>query len=438
MKRAWGLFLFLAVLLLFSAALADVEISESVFPDEGFRQYIFDAGFDENADGLLSRAEIAKVTCIDCHSRKIRSLQGIETFTELIELQCYDNLLTEVDVSRNGKLASLGVYLNQLTKMDLSGSKNLVSFSCSGNPVSELILPDTRNLTWVDLTWTNLQSLEIGNYPLLEKLVRSGEPTRYIYAETEEQINWISDTSFLAVSRQFTLKANGAVLYDGSGSAEAAAESAETAETPETPVESAEKQQKTETGAKTGGKKKIARLLKPTFDGGYNTIWMSVPENFTLRIIGQDDVPGYTISEGARDFMAGVLLETERGQEVLHIHISITVSGRWMEYGSLSGIPDNMMDEVEAYYLERFSEDWPIEVEVYEFSGGIKVLQHLKDPISFQAGKHFIGWTMLNGYEINVRCWISDNNYYGFPPPPREEDLETVGMVLSSLEIIED
>ena len=279
MKRISGLLLFLAMLLLFVSALADVEISEAVFPDEAFRRYLLDAGFDRNGDGRLSKGEIAKVTFMDCHSRKIKSLQGIGTFTELVELQCYDNLLTEIDVSKNEKLASLGAYVNQLKKIDLSGSKNLVSFSCSVNPVSELVLPDTRKLTWLDVTQTNLKQLDLSEYPILEQLVRAGEPTPYIYGATEEQVNWVSDTSFLAINRDVTLKANGAVLYGGSGKAEAAAEKTEAEEEP---AKTAQKEEPAGSAADLSGKTKIARLMKPVFNGKFNTLWIDVPDQFAL------------------------------------------------------------------------------------------------------------------------------------------------------------
>ena len=152
MKRILNLLLLVSFLLFLSTAMADVEISETVFPDEGFRQYVIDSGFDGDGNGHLSREELEKTTLIDCHSLGIKSLQGIEYFTELQELRCFDNLLTELDVSKNEKLLSLSAYLNQLTKLDLTACKKLVSLSCSGNPISELLLPDARGLTWADFT----------------------------------------------------------------------------------------------------------------------------------------------------------------------------------------------------------------------------------------------------------------------------------------------
>ena len=437
MKRFWGFLLFLAISLLFSAALADEEISEAVFPDRGFRRYILDAGFDENGDGRLSKAEIAKVTCMDCHSRNIKSLEGIEIFTELIELQCPYNRLTEVDVSKNRKLTSLGVYSNKLTKLDLSQSKNLVSFSCSANPVSEVILPDTEALTWVDISSTNLKELDIGKYPILTDLVRSGEPTPYIYAQTEEQINWVSDTSFLAINRQFTLKANGTVLYAGIDTPDPTAETPDTAKAPEVPAKKAEKQDKAETAANTVGKQKqqIARLLKPTFDGGYNTIWMSVPENYSLTIF-DNDTPGYNISDEFREFAVDVQLENNRGKETVFIQIGIVTSGRWMEYGNLNGMPDDILKETEAYHVGEYTDE-TIDVSVYEFPSGLKVLQHLSD-LNFQLGKHFIGWMVLDGYEITVRCWIDHHRSDMLWTGPQLEEIQMIDMVLNSLEIIED
>ena len=431
MKRIWGLLLFLMLLLLFSAALADVEINEKVFPDEGFRKYILDAGFDRNGDGRLSKAEIAEVTVIDCHSREIRSLQGISTFTELVDLQCYNNQLTEINVSKNKKLASLGAYQNRLTKVNLSKNKKLVSFSCSGNPLSELVLPNNRDLTWLDLTGTDLKQLDIGQYPLLEQLVRASAPTPYIYGETEEQINWVSDTSFLAVDREITLTAGGAVLYDGSGSAQAETEKAGANEAP---AETAEKQDQAESAADTSGKVQIARLMKPDFKGKFNTLWMSVPDHYTLTIVHENNTPLMSVPEDASTVVAGVILESERKKDQCIIKIQIITMGEWMEYRNLNEFPEDTLNEAVDRYCEWCGRapgdtsklDW------YEFPSGLKMLRDRA------SRSHFYVWTMFYGYDITVDEWINQTHKGASVPLPSAEDMQVVETVINSLEIREE
>ena len=52
-------------------ALADTEINETNFPDASFRQYIIEAGFDTDGNGMLSEAEIGNVKKIQCGEKYI-------------------------------------------------------------------------------------------------------------------------------------------------------------------------------------------------------------------------------------------------------------------------------------------------------------------------------------------------------------------------------
>ena len=69
---------------------------------------------------ILSDTEIAAVKKIDCKGRAITNLKGIEYFTALEYLYCYDNELTELDLSRNTKLKELNCSINRLTVKDFT------------------------------------------------------------------------------------------------------------------------------------------------------------------------------------------------------------------------------------------------------------------------------------------------------------------------------
>ena len=59
MKKLTGIIIGLLALLLCTAALADVEINETNFPDANFRAYVTDT-FDKNGDRILEDEETAK------------------------------------------------------------------------------------------------------------------------------------------------------------------------------------------------------------------------------------------------------------------------------------------------------------------------------------------------------------------------------------------
>ena len=77
--------------LTFSTTWADVEINETNFPDEAFRNYVGGSTIDKKRDGILTDEEIANVKTISVINKSIANLKGIEVFTALTELSCYNN-----------------------------------------------------------------------------------------------------------------------------------------------------------------------------------------------------------------------------------------------------------------------------------------------------------------------------------------------------------
>ena len=81
----------------------NIEINEKNFPDENFRKFISDK-FDKFGNGYLTKNFIDKITVLECTGKEIKSLQGIEYFTNLTNLNCNVNKLKELDISKNTKL----------------------------------------------------------------------------------------------------------------------------------------------------------------------------------------------------------------------------------------------------------------------------------------------------------------------------------------------
>ena len=77
----------------------DVAINRANFPDKVFRAYVKER-FDTDGDGKLSQAEINAVESIYTREMGITSLKGIECFVNLTSLDCEDNKLKTLDVSK--------------------------------------------------------------------------------------------------------------------------------------------------------------------------------------------------------------------------------------------------------------------------------------------------------------------------------------------------
>ena len=173
------------------SAWADVEINETNFPDENFRNLLL--SWYEGADGVLTDREIALAKHLPLNNKNIRSLKGIEFFTALTELNCSFNQLTELDLSKitalkyldcsenysfttldlskNTELTYLNCSGNILTTLDLSKNTNLTYLKCSGNPqMKELNISGCDKLTEFMCWGTQIKELDLSSNTALKKL----------------------------------------------------------------------------------------------------------------------------------------------------------------------------------------------------------------------------------------------------------------------------
>ena len=96
-----------------------IEINEKNFPDKNFRSWLVSQSYCKS--GVI---DIKEVTSINVSGKGIKSLKGIEHFTELKYLYCYFNQLTDLDVSKNKALINLQCYANQIKGETMDGLIN--------------------------------------------------------------------------------------------------------------------------------------------------------------------------------------------------------------------------------------------------------------------------------------------------------------------------
>lgn len=159
-----------------------VPITETTFPDTTFRNYIYN-NFDTDKTGILSPAEIQAVSRIECHHMGISSLKGVEVFSELSYLDCGFNNLSELDVSKNTKLQTLGIASNSISYLDLSHNQYLQTLATGtelqdsdgtwrtyGNPLGWLDVSNNRALRYLECPGNGLSTLDVSNNTELEVL----------------------------------------------------------------------------------------------------------------------------------------------------------------------------------------------------------------------------------------------------------------------------
>lgn len=132
-----------------------VKLSEITFPDACFLCYVCDV-IDTNGDGYLTAEERAAVLDISLPGQGITDLTGIEHFTALQTLNCENNALTRIDLSKNTALTELNCADNDLTKLDISQNGALIYVNCSGNRLTELDVSNNTELETLECTNNNL------------------------------------------------------------------------------------------------------------------------------------------------------------------------------------------------------------------------------------------------------------------------------------------
>jgi len=103
-------------------------------PDENFCKALR----DRFGKDCLMKSEAKDVKEIAVDDKGIKSLKGIEYFTNLKKLSCAKNLLTSIDVSGNTLLEILDFHNNQLTTLDLSANVRLSELYCDDNKLTSL------------------------------------------------------------------------------------------------------------------------------------------------------------------------------------------------------------------------------------------------------------------------------------------------------------
>lgn len=150
-----------------------IAINEENFPDENFRDYVAEE-WDKNHDKYFSPSEIAAAKWITCDNlwdgQPIKSLKGIEYFTEIWELTCVYNDLTEIDLSHNKKLEYLNCHHNKLEKLDVSGLPLLERFYCGHNALPSIDVSKNEKLEDFDCQDNHLDTLDVSQNKELVKL----------------------------------------------------------------------------------------------------------------------------------------------------------------------------------------------------------------------------------------------------------------------------
>ncbi|WP_406684090.1 T9SS type A sorting domain-containing protein [Seonamhaeicola sp. MEBiC1930] len=163
----------------------DCKFGETYVPDDNFEQALIDLGYDTGVlDDYVPTANIEMLTMLDVSGNGISDLTGIEDFMALLNLNCSNNTLSELDISNIVNLTvidcsnnllidldvtetpnviSLNISNNQITELDASLISLLQSFNCDGNAIIELDVTTNTALTNLSCASNLLEILNLQN-----------------------------------------------------------------------------------------------------------------------------------------------------------------------------------------------------------------------------------------------------------------------------------
>ena len=162
-------------------------INDDYFPDAKFRQCVADKSIDTNQDGYLDEVELLAVKELDVSNKGITRLTGIEYFTALTKLDCGNNSLQSLDVSKNTALTELYCSYNSLQSLDVSNNTALTTLDCYGNSLQSLDVSNNTALTELDCSDNSLKSLDVTKNTALTTL--------YCYGNSLESLDVSKNTA---------------------------------------------------------------------------------------------------------------------------------------------------------------------------------------------------------------------------------------------------
>lgn len=153
-----------------AAGCGPVEINSTNFPDPNFRAVISGRDYDRDGNGVLDEKEIGLTINIYCEGKKIKSLQGVEFFTDLQGLWCKDNEIETMDLSNNKELRGVWCSGNKYTSLDFTPNPELLWVYCYDCNLTSLNVSNNPKMAFVECNTNPLKTLDVSHNPELEHL----------------------------------------------------------------------------------------------------------------------------------------------------------------------------------------------------------------------------------------------------------------------------
>lgn len=145
-------------------------------PDMNFEKALIRLKIDDVQDGRVLKVNILKVgsLIIVGNSQKpadqIKSISGIEAFVNLSALNCSENSINNLDLSKNKSLIELDCSSNLLKQLDISMNVKLGYLKCDQNQLTVINFGKITNLTTIYCESNRLLNIDFSTNTQLETL----------------------------------------------------------------------------------------------------------------------------------------------------------------------------------------------------------------------------------------------------------------------------
>lgn len=179
----------LCTLFIFYCFISSMQAQNIVFADSNFKACLLNMfAVNTNGDSEIQQSEAAAARHINCTSRNITDLSGVENFTNLIYLSCRNNNITTIDLSNNPNVKYVIAYNNQLNNLILPANDTALAYlDVSNNQLTNLVLPpNTDKVFHIDVRNNQLANLTLptNNTALVKLYAQNNQLTNFTFPTT--------------------------------------------------------------------------------------------------------------------------------------------------------------------------------------------------------------------------------------------------------------
>lgn len=213
MNRIMKLLLILPLLLLsFSAVQAQI----TAVPDVNFENKLIQLGIDSDGqiNGQMLTSDATSVQTLDLTNESIRSLKGIEAFSNLTTLDCDNNDIDSIDLTANTNLEYLYCVSSNIKYLGLGANSNLKYIYCGNNPIVNLDVTGLPNLDKLICFLNDINTLDLRNNTALVELdCYNSYQLSKLYLGTSTQLTTVRVDNCSLDSLDFSANTNLQSLY---------------------------------------------------------------------------------------------------------------------------------------------------------------------------------------------------------------------------------